>query len=126
MSTAAVDGVFVGVDVGGTFTDVVLAQRDGSVRIGKVLTTPEDPRAGVVEGIRTVLAAAGVAPGAVSRVVHGTTLATNVVIQRSGGPVALVTTRGSPTSCGSAARRASRRTATTCSSTPPHHRSTRA
>jgi N-methylhydantoinase A len=85
---------FLGVDVGGTFTDVVLAGSDGSVRIGKVLTTPADPRVGVVEGIRTALTAAGVAPGEVSRVVHGTTLATNVVIQRSGGPVALVTTEG--------------------------------
>jgi N-methylhydantoinase A len=85
---------FLGVDVGGTFTDVVLAGSDGSVRIGKVLTTPEDPRVGVVEGIRSALTAAGIAPGDVSRVVHGTTLATNVVIQRSGGPVALVTTEG--------------------------------
>ena len=41
---------FVGVDVGGTFTDVVLAGTDGSVRIGKVLTTPEDPRVGVIDG----------------------------------------------------------------------------
>ena len=65
-----------------------------TVRIGKVLTTPEDPRAGVTDGVRQVLADAGVEPGAVSRVVHGTTLATNVVIQRSGGPVALVTTEG--------------------------------
>ena len=80
--------------MGGTFTDVVLAGADGSVRIGKVLTTPEDPRVGVVDGIRQVLAGAGIDAGAVSRVVHGTTLATNVVIERSGGPVALVTTAG--------------------------------
>ena len=91
---ASAESGYVGVDVGGTFTDVVLAGADGSVRIGKVLTTPEDPRVGVVDGIRQVLAGAGIDAGAVSRVVHGTTLATNVVIERSGGPVALVTTAG--------------------------------
>ncbi|HYU39945.1 MAG TPA: hydantoinase/oxoprolinase N-terminal domain-containing protein, partial [Acidimicrobiia bacterium] len=64
---------FVGVDVGGTFTDVVLADSAGGVTIGKVLTTPDDPRRGVVEGIRHVLDRAGVDAGAVSRLVHGTT-----------------------------------------------------
>jgi N-methylhydantoinase A len=85
---------FVGVDVGGTFTDVVLADSAGGVTIGKVLTTPDDPRRGVVEGIRQVLERAVVEPGAVSRVVHGTTLATNVVVQRTAAPIALVTTEG--------------------------------
>ena len=85
---------FVGVDVGGTFTDVVLADSAGDVTIGKVLTTPDDPRRGVVEGIRHVLDRAAVDPGAVSRVVHGTTLATNVVMQRTAAPIALVTTEG--------------------------------
>ena len=80
---------FVGVDVGGTFTDVVLADSAGGVTIGKVLTTPDDPRRGVVEGIRHVLGGAAVDPGAVSRVVHGTTLATNVVVQRTAAPIAL-------------------------------------
>jgi N-methylhydantoinase A len=85
---------FVGVDVGGTFTDVVLADSAGDVTIGKILTTPDDPRRGVVAGIRQVLDRAAVEPGAVSRVVHGTTLATNIVIQRTAAPVALVTTEG--------------------------------
>jgi len=85
---------FIGVDVGGTFTDVVLADNAGDVTVGKVLTTPDDPHAGVVEGIRLVLDRSGVDPGAVSRVVHGTTLATNAVVQRTGGPIALVTTEG--------------------------------
>jgi len=85
---------FIGVDVGGTFTDVVLADSSGGVAIGKVLTTPDDPRVGVVDGIRQVLDGAIVDPEAVSRVVHGTTLATNVVVQRAAGPVALVTTEG--------------------------------
>ncbi|MFL6242005.1 MAG: hydantoinase/oxoprolinase family protein [Acidimicrobiia bacterium] len=85
---------FVGVDVGGTFTDVVLADSAGGVTIGKVLTTPDDPRRGVVEGIRHVLSRTAVDPGAVSRVVHGTTLATNVVVQRTAAPIALVATEG--------------------------------
>jgi N-methylhydantoinase A len=85
---------FVGVDVGGTFTDVVLADGAGGVTIGKVLTTPDDPRRGVVEGVRHVLDRAAVDPGAVSRVVHGTTLATNVVVQHTAAPIALVTTEG--------------------------------
>jgi N-methylhydantoinase A len=85
---------FVGVDVGGTFTDVVLADSAGGVTIGKVLTTPDGPRTAVVEGIRQVLDRAAVHPGAVSRVVHGTTLATNVVVQRTAAPIALVTTEG--------------------------------
>jgi N-methylhydantoinase A len=85
---------FVGVDVGGTFTDVVLADNAGGVGIGKVPTTPDDPRAGVVDAIRLVLDRARVDPGAVSRVVHGTTLATNVIVQRTAAPIALVTTEG--------------------------------
>jgi N-methylhydantoinase A len=85
---------FVGVDVGGTFTDVVLADSAGGVTIGKVPTTPDDPRRGVVEGIRDALGRAAVDPGAVSRVVHGTTLATNVVVQRTAAPIALVATEG--------------------------------
>jgi N-methylhydantoinase A len=85
---------FVGVDVGGTFTDVVLADSAGRVTVGKIPTTPEDPRRGVVAGIRDVLDRAEVSPAAVSRVVHGTTLATNVVLQRTAAPIALVTTDG--------------------------------
>jgi N-methylhydantoinase A len=85
---------FIGVDVGGTFTDVVLARADGTLHVEKVATTPSDPRAGVLDGVARVLQRAGVAPAHVSRVVHGTTLATNVVLERRGGPVALVVTEG--------------------------------
>jgi N-methylhydantoinase A len=86
--------LFVGVDVGGTFTDVVLADSAGGVTIGKVPTTPDDPRAGVVDAISGVLERAEVGPEAVARIVHGTTLATNVVVQRAAAPTALVTTEG--------------------------------
>ena len=86
--------MIVGIDVGGTFTDVVLSGPDGRLHIGKVVTTPEDPRAGVIDGVRSVLADAGVRPSDVTRVVHGTTLATNVILERRGGRVAFVTTEG--------------------------------
>jgi N-methylhydantoinase A len=85
---------FVGVDVGGTFTDVVLADADGDVIVEKVPTTPDDPREGVIDGVRTVLAQSGVEPASVSRVVHGTTLATNVILEQKGGPIAFVDTEG--------------------------------
>jgi N-methylhydantoinase A len=87
-------GAVVGVDIGGTFTDVALLDERGRLTVGKQPTTPEDPRVGVVESLRHVLHEAGVEARAVGRVVHGTTLATNVVVERRGGPVALVTTEG--------------------------------
>jgi N-methylhydantoinase A len=83
----------LGVDVGGTFTDVVLS-RSGELHTAKIPTTPDDPVHGVVDGISAVLADAGRELGDVTRFVHGTTLATNVILQRAGGPVALVTTEG--------------------------------
>jgi N-methylhydantoinase A len=84
----------LGVDVGGTFTDVVLADATGGLHTAKVPTTPADPIVAVVRGVTEILGAAGVDAGAVTRFVHGTTLATNVILQRTGGPVALVTTEG--------------------------------
>ena len=80
--------------MGGTFTDVVLANADGDFHVDKVPTTPDDPRVGVIEGVRHVLSGASVAPGDVSRVVHGTTLATNVILEQKGSPLAFVVTEG--------------------------------
>ncbi|MBC6463117.1 hydantoinase/oxoprolinase family protein [Actinomadura sp. HBU206391] len=81
-------------DVGGTFTDVVLTGADGRTHVAKTLTTPDEPTAGLLRGISQVLAAAEVAPADVGRFVHATTLATNVILERRGVPVAFVTTRG--------------------------------
>ncbi|MEU5878306.1 hydantoinase/oxoprolinase family protein [Spirillospora sp. NPDC047279] len=81
-------------DVGGTFTDVVLIDDDGRVQVAKTLTTPDDPAVGLLRGVRQVLDGAGVAPGRVGRFVHATTLATNVILERTGVPVAFVTTAG--------------------------------
>src|SRR5438132_200448 len=79
-------------DIGGTFTDVVLESPAGR-DTAKVLTTPA-PEVGVLEGVRRVLAAAGLPPSEVSVFVHGTTLATNALIERKGARTAFVTTEG--------------------------------
>ena len=85
----------LGVDIGGTFTDlVVVDDATGVARVGKVLTTPKDPALAVEQGIQAVLPEASAAPGAVRAVVHGTTLATNALIERKGAKTALLTTAG--------------------------------
>ena len=83
----------VGVDVGGTFTDVVL-EHDGVHTTAKVLTTPNAPDDAVLAGVDDVLARAVVDPRAVGLLIHGTTLATNAIIERKGALAALVTTEG--------------------------------
>lgn len=86
----------VGVDVGGTFTDIVLERggSDSAVVVTKVPSTPHDQSDGVVQGILKVCGIAGVAPGAIDAVFHGTTVATNMVIERTGAQVGMITTRG--------------------------------
>ncbi|MFI7442347.1 hydantoinase/oxoprolinase family protein [Nonomuraea indica] len=85
-------GYAIGVDVGGTFTDVVLRHPSGAVTVAKCLSTHDDPIAGIVAGVTRVLG--GLDPALVTRVVHATTLATNAVLERRGVRVAFVTTRG--------------------------------
>ena len=86
-------GYRIGVDVGGTFTDVVLEHGD-ALATAKVLTTPGAPDDAVLAGVDDVLARAGVEPGAAGLLIHGTTLATNAIIERKGARTALVTTEG--------------------------------
>ena len=87
-------GLFrLAVDIGGTFTDVVLEGPNGSAT-AKVLTTPAAPEKGVLNGVEDVLAETGADAGDVSVVLHGTTLATNAIIERKGAKVALITTEG--------------------------------
>src|SRR5262245_27982154 len=89
MSTAA-SSSRIGVDVGGTFTDVILQRADGGATIRKLLSTPPNYDAAVVSAV------AGLAdePGRIGDVVHGTTVATNAVLERRGALTALVTTAG--------------------------------
>jgi N-methylhydantoinase A/oxoprolinase/acetone carboxylase beta subunit len=84
----------LGIDIGGTFTDLALLDAAGRASFAKVLTTPDNPLRGLLEGVRTILIDAAVAPDDVAHVVHGTTLITNAVIERTGARTALVTTAG--------------------------------
>ncbi|MCP4208412.1 MAG: hydantoinase/oxoprolinase family protein [Shimia sp.] len=83
----------LGVDIGGTFTDVVL--EIGEKRFStKVLTTYAAPENAIVDGMHQVCAKAGVTPAAIDQIIHGTTLATNALIERRGAKTALITTEG--------------------------------
>jgi len=85
----------VGVDIGGTFTDFVLEDVErGAITLGKTLTTPSDPSDAVIDGLERLLREAGAATGEIDVLVHGTTLATNAVIERTGAKTGLLTTEG--------------------------------
>ncbi len=81
------------VDIGGTFTDLAIETEEGRWT-AKVLTTPAAPERGVLEGVRVVLERAALQPADITLVIHGTTLATNAVIERKGARTALLTTEG--------------------------------
>ena len=85
--------VRLGVDIGGTFTDVVLETPQGLTST-KVLTTYSAPENAIIEGMNRVCAQAGVATSAIEQIIHGTTLATNALIERRGAKTALITTQG--------------------------------
>src|SRR4030081_4131464 len=85
----------IGVDIGGTFTDLVwVDDATGAVQVGKLLTTPKDPSQAVEQGVVTLLGDAGGAAADVRSVIHGTTLATNALIERKGARTGLLTTAG--------------------------------
>jgi N-methylhydantoinase A len=85
----------VGVDIGGTFTDLVLIDDEtGRRSVGKVLSTPEDPSEGVETGLVELLGQEGIQAGQLGTIVHGTTLVTNALIERRGARTALLTTEG--------------------------------
>ena len=84
----------LGVDIGGTFTDIVVLGADGTVHARKVLSTPDDYSRAIEDGVTGLLADTRIAPTAIAEFAHGTTVATNALIERRGGRVALVTTRG--------------------------------
>src|ERR1700738_2491657 len=84
----------IGVDIGGTFTDVVVRQDGAPARIMKIPTSRKDPSIAVIAALRRMAAEWGLPPGAVGRFVHGTTVATNAVLERNGACLGLITTRG--------------------------------
>ena len=83
----------LGVDIGGTFTDIVL-ENDNGMFSTKVLTTYAAPEDAIIEGMHRVCAKAGVTAASISQIIHGTTLATNALIERRGAKTALITTQG--------------------------------
>ncbi|WP_410600665.1 hydantoinase/oxoprolinase family protein [Amycolatopsis sp. lyj-90] len=87
-------GLRVGVDIGGTFTDLCVLDETGVVAVGKVLTTHDEPARAVEEGLRRTLADAGLVAADVEQFVHGTTLVTNALIERKGSRTALLATAG--------------------------------
>ena len=85
----------IGIDTGGTFTDLVAFDPDGDrLAFHKVATTPDDPARGIVRGASEIVAQVGARPDQVELLIHGTTVATNAVLQRAGARVALITTAG--------------------------------
>jgi N-methylhydantoinase A len=85
----------IGVDVGGTFTDIVYCDLDTSrVAIHKVLTTPDDPSRGIIQGIAEICRDNGITPGDVDYVLHGTTTATNAVLEHKGACAGMLTNEG--------------------------------
>lgn len=86
--------VRLAIDIGGTFTDIVLRGEDGVLHESKVSTTPDDPSRGVVDGVAQLLRELDLAPAAVVEVLHGTTVGSNTILQRKGAATGLITTRG--------------------------------
>ena len=86
--------VRIGIDVGGTFTDFTLLHADGRVGFHKVASTPADPSEAIAHGIAELLAKEDTSPAEVAHVGHGTTVATNLVIERKGARTGLLTTKG--------------------------------
>ncbi len=83
----------LGVDIGGTFTDVVL-EHGKELFSTKVLTTYTAPENAIIDGMHRVCQQSGIDPARISQIIHGTTLATNALIERRGAKTALITTEG--------------------------------
>src|SRR4051812_45894946 len=84
----------VGIDIGGTFTDIVCIESDGTVTTRKVSSTADDYSRSIAEALPGIFEERGIGPGDVSEVLHGTTVATNAILQQAGARTALITTKG--------------------------------
>lgn len=84
----------IGVDIGGTFTDLVLLDSDGQVFFRKVSSTPAAPEEAVLTGVTQILDQAGLGVASVSEVLHGTTVGSNTLLQKVGAKTGLITTKG--------------------------------
>jgi N-methylhydantoinase A len=93
-STERTAGVRVGCDIGGTFTDIVLALPDGRLFINKTSSTPHNLGKAIIDGLQALIKQAGVAPQDIVEIVHGTTTASNTILQKAGATTGLLTTEG--------------------------------
>ncbi|MCE2450656.1 MAG: ROK family protein, partial [Candidatus Latescibacteria bacterium] len=85
----------LGVDIGGTFTDIALIdEATGQIYTGKVSSTPQDPSGGFMEAVQRLLAKQQIAAQDVAYIVHGTTVATNAIIEGKVAPTGFITTEG--------------------------------
>lgn len=84
----------IGVDIGGTFTDLVVVGADGRVATRKISSTPDDYGRAILDGVTALLQGLAVDPSTVREILHGTTVATNAILERRGAPTGLLTTRG--------------------------------
>ncbi|WP_108658300.1 hydantoinase/oxoprolinase family protein [Acuticoccus kandeliae] len=84
----------IGIDIGGTFTDIALVEAGGTVDIRKVASTPDDYSRGIALGLEALIAELGIDPGAITGIVHATTVATNTILELKGARTGLVTTAG--------------------------------
>src|SRR5687767_4665893 len=84
----------IGVDIGGTFTDIVALDAEGRLALAKVPSTPKDLLDGIAEATTRVLKLAGAMPADVARFIHGTTIATNAILEQKGATTAILTTEG--------------------------------
>src|SRR5436190_3485957 len=86
--------VQIGVDIGGTFTDIVALDREGRLTLTKVPSTPKDLLEGVHAAVRSILSITGAEPGDIEHFIHGTTVATNAILEQRGAVTAVLTTAG--------------------------------
>jgi N-methylhydantoinase A len=86
--------MIVGIEVGGTFTDLVAVSGDGSATIHKTPSTPDVPSLAAITGLTELLSRMGASESDVTELLHGSTIAANALIQRRGGNVVLLTTAG--------------------------------
>jgi len=85
----------LGIDVGGTFTDLLLFNEEtGELKMEKTPSTPADQSIGILNGIHKIVKTAGISPDEIKLILHGTTIATNAVLEEKGALVGLITTKG--------------------------------
>ena len=84
----------VGVDIGGTFTDIVVLGSDGSIHTKKVSSSVDDYARAIVDGLAELFAETGLSGAAIDEIRHGTTVASNAILERKGARVGLITTKG--------------------------------